>query len=148
MLPPTLSVWARQPPRYLYLPTYRKSCRVDEWFMRCLTLPGMYEMLPCGRILEVGTGRYMYTKVCYATLLTWNAPTRLFESLIGGGGGGQEGRELANMRSGNVPKVGSMDARGGEFTTYLALWVTIGSWTMMPSWQWCQNFYPTLGTEY
>lgn len=48
---------------------------------------GMYEMLPCGRILEVG--RYMYAMLCYATLLeTRNLPTRLFESLIGGGGGG------------------------------------------------------------
>lgn len=59
-------------------------------------------------------------------LETRNLATGLFESLIGGGGGGgggQEGtgRELANMRSGNVPKVGSMDARGGEFSKVLYL---------------------------
>lgn len=58
--------------------------------------------------------------LCYA-MLPYLLETRnlrdCFESLIGGGGGGgggQEGRELANMRSGNVPKVGGMDARGGE----------------------------------
>lgn len=59
--------------------------------------------------------------LCYAMLPylleTRNLPTRLFESLIGGGGGGgQEVRELANIRSGNVPKVGSIDARGGKFS--------------------------------
>lgn len=54
-------------------------------------------MLPCGRIPEVGRE---VPHVCYA-MLPYLLETHLrdcFESLIGGGGGGQEGRELANMR--------------------------------------------------